>query len=212
MDVRTISETPTVHIAAQIAAGSLGACLDIGVENLSGGASYLTADSAKRAVLRAKYETAARGRAIIGIAWSSNAPKFGGAKSAPLSEWGPLLRREALFVNLQYGDVSEEIAAARVQFGCEIIEDAAVDQLKDLDAFAAQIAAMDHVVSVSNTTVHFAGALGAPCTVLIAPARGRLWYWGLEGERTPWYASLRLERRDLTETREQQIAKAAALL
>jgi hypothetical protein len=44
------------------------------------------------------------------------------------------------------------------------------------------------------------------------PARGRLWYWGLEGEATPWYSSVRILRRDLDEPRAAQIARAAELV
>jgi len=46
--------------------------------------------------------------------------------------------------------------------GIRLYTDDAVDALKDLDAFAAQVAAMDLVISTSNSTVHFAGAFGCP--------------------------------------------------
>jgi hypothetical protein len=87
-----------------------------------------------------------------------------------------------------------------------------IDQFKDLDAFAAQVAALDHVISVSNTTVHMAGALGVDCIVMPPPARGRLWYWSIEGDTTPWYQSVRIVRRALSETWTDQVARAAALL
>lgn len=200
------------HAEAQCALGSLGAAMQVGAGDLGGGAAFLRPDAARVATLRARYEALARGRPIIGIAWESKNPTRGALKSAALSEWGALLRREALFVSLQYGDVGAEIAAARAAFGCEIVVDAEVDQMRDLDAFAAQIAAMDRIVSVSNTTVHMAGALGVACIVMPPPARGRLWYWGVEGETTPWYASVRIVRRARDEDWRAQIARAAALL
>lgn len=210
LEVRGV-DAPAPTVAAQIATGSLGAALGIGVEDLGGGRSYLVADPDLRAHLRARYERLARGRPVIGIAWTSRAARLGASKSAALADWGALLRRDALFVNLQYGDVGVEIAEARAQFQCEIVEDADIDQMTDLDAFAAQVAAMDRVISVSNTSVHVAGALGVPCDVLVAPARGRLWYWGLDGETTPWYASVRLVRRTLDESWAEQIARVAAV-
>ena len=38
-----------------------------------------------------------------------------------------------------------------------MIQDSEIDQLADLDGFAAQIAALDAVVSISNTTIDMAG-------------------------------------------------------
>ena len=60
----------------------------------------------------------------------------------------------------------------------------------DLDAFAAQVAAMDLVISVSNTTVHMAGALGIPTWVILNTAPLACWMVGRDD--SPWYSSLKL--------------------
>src|SRR5262249_34236678 len=67
-----------------------------------------------------------------------------------------------------------------------------VNPLGELDAYAAQVAAMDFVVSSSNTGAHVAGALGLPtvCMVPFSLGRGRRWYWFAEQARCPWYPSL----------------------
>ena len=210
LTVRSVEERGA-GAAAQIAAGSLGVVLNAGSNELGDGRPYLKADAAQRATLRARYEALANGRPIIGIAWISKNPALGAHKSTQLADWGALLKHDALFVNLQYGDVSAEIAEAQQRFGCVIHNDASVDQMADLDAFAAQIAAMDRIVSVSNTTVHFAGALGVPCTVLVPPAQGLLWYWGASGETTPWYSSVRVLRRAPQQSWAEHVAAAAAL-
>jgi tetratricopeptide (TPR) repeat protein len=197
---------------AQCAIGSLGAVMSAKRENLGGGAAFLRADPRKVEEIRARYTAMASGRPIVGIAWSSISPGRGEWKTATLSHWRSLLERDFFFVNLQYGDTQAEIAAAREAFGVDIHTDAAVDQFKDLDAFAAQIAALDHVVSVSNTTVHMAGALGVDCIVMPPPGRGRLWYWSIEGDTTPWYESVRIVRRTLRESWTDQVARASALL
>ena len=64
--------------------------------------------------------------------------------------------------------------------------------LADLD-FAAQIAALDLVVSVGNTTVHLAGALGTPLWALL-PCVPPDWRWKTVGTKTPWYPSVELFR------------------
>ena len=185
---------PAAAAQAQCSLGGLGAALSVSPDELSG-APYLIADPAQRAATRARYEALAQGRPIIGISWFSENPEFGRYKSSALEEWEPLLRREALFINLQYHSKPEDIAAVQTRFGCTIHTDPDVNQTLDLDAFAAQIAAVDEMISVSNSGVHMAGALGARCTMLAPPGRGLLWYWGMEGETTPWYASLRIVRR-----------------
>ena len=198
--------------AAQCAVGSLGAVMGARRDDLGGGAAFLRADARRAEDMRARYAAMAGGRPIVGIAWSSRCPGRGEWKSAALSSWRPLLERDYFFVSLQYGETEADIAAARAAFGVDIHVDDSVDQLRDLDAFAAQIAALDHVVSVSNTTVHMAGALGVDCIVMPPPGRGRLWYWSIEGDATPWYKSVRIVRRGLGESWETQVARAAALL
>lgn len=206
----TANEQPPA--AAQCAIGSLGAVMGAKREHLGGGAAFLRADARAVEDTRARYAAMAGGRPIVGIAWASAVPGRGEWKTASLSSWRPLLERDYFFVSLQYGDGQANIAAARAAFGVDIYADASIDQLQDLDAFAAQVAALDHVLSVSNTTVHMAGALGVDCIVMPPPGRGRLWYWSIEGEATPWYRSVRIVRRDLRESRETQVARAAAVL
>ncbi len=57
-----------------------------------------------------------------------------------------------------------------------------------LDPFTAQIAAMDLVISVDNSTVHFAGAIGKPCWVLL-PLNSD-WRWLVDRTKSIWYDSL----------------------
>ena len=67
----------------------------------------------------------------------------------------------------------------------------AVDNFVDLDGFMALIDACDHIVSIDNSTVHFAGAVGKPCDVLLPFSSS--WRWGLNGTRSSyWFSSLRL--------------------
>lgn len=208
-DVCAVGQAPRAD--AQCAIGSVGQFVAQDVSALSSG-PFLRADQQRRAALRAHYAERAGGRPVIGIAWASKNQRLGGYKSAALSDWGALLQRDALFVNLQYGDTGEEIEASCLRFGAEIFSDLTVDQMASLDDFAAQVAAMDAIVSISNTTVHIAGALGVKCLALVPPAQGLLWYWGAAGETTPWYESVRLVRRTSQEGWAQQVARAASLL
>lgn len=210
LEVCAVGQAPAAD--AQCPMGGVGQFVAPDTGALGGGAAYLRANESRRAVLRARYAERAVGRRIIGIAWASNNPRLGGHKSASLGEWGALLRQGCFFVNLQYGVVANEIEHAASQFGAEIFSDPDVDQMANLDDFAAQVAAMDAIVSISNTTVHFAGALGVRCIALAPPGQGLLWYWGSDGVTTPWYQSVKLVRRAADEGWAEQVAQAASLL
>ena len=107
----------------------------------------------------------------------------------PLEEWGPIFKgRDALFVNLQYGETEPEIAAAMGATGAEIYTDPEIDRFNDFEGLAALIDGLDLVVTTSNVTAHFAGALAKPC--LLALQVTPLWYWGMANQPIPLYASV----------------------
>ena len=95
-------------------------------------------------------------------------------------------------MNLQYGDCADDLAAVRDQFGVVVHQDAEVDQMRSLDDFAAQIAALDLVVAASNTTVHMAGALGRPVWTMLPFVPD--WRWQMGRDDTLWYPDMRLFR------------------
>jgi hypothetical protein len=112
-----------------------------------------------------------------------------------LAEWGDILTvRGVTFVNLQYGDCTEDLAAAKERYGVDIVQDDDVNSMASMDDFFAQVAAMDLVISTSNTTVHAAGSLNIPAWVMLVTGPGSLWYWFLERSDSPWYPSVQLFR------------------
>lgn len=181
-------------LVAQIPIASLGALFRKGVEDFPRRPAYLRADPDLRAVLRERYRSFGEGP-LVGLSWRSVNARAGPAKSLSLEGLVSILgARPAVFVNLQYGDVAAEIGRFRDSSGIEVIADPAVDQMRDMDAFAAQVAAMDLVVSVSNTAAHVAGGLGRPVWTMVPAGPGLRWYWGREGAACPWYPTMRLYR------------------
>jgi ADP-heptose:LPS heptosyltransferase len=104
----------------------------------------------------------------------------------------PLFTRLDLrWVSLQYGE--PEILENQVaSVGAPILIDRSVDQFSDLDGFAAQVAAMDLVITIDNSTAHLAGALGVPVWVLLPFAPD--WRWLLGREDCLWYPTMCLFR------------------
>jgi len=157
---------------------------------------FLIADADATARQRARLDGPAAGRPRIGMAWRSANAEYGPQKSLKLTDLVPVLQRQDVFwVDLQYGDTAAERAALAGACGTEIWHDPEVDPLADLDAAAAQIAALDLVISASNTAVHVAGALGVATWLLLpAPGYGLLWYWSVDRSDSPFYPALRCFR------------------
>ncbi|MCS5690856.1 tetratricopeptide repeat protein [Cyanobium sp. FGCU-6] len=181
---------------AQIAMGSLGRHLrrQLG-DFLAHRAPFLQADPQRNKTLRE--QLAPGGRLVCGISWASRGADLAWRKSIPLAELAAALHGpDVLLVSLQYGPVTDDLQALRKATGIEVVEAEGVDTLNNLDDLAALITACDLVVSISNTTVHLAGALGTPTWALLEDAPS--WRWGQrgDGEISHWYASVRLFRQD----------------
>jgi hypothetical protein len=86
--------------------------------------------------------------------------------------------------------------------------------ITDFADTAALIAELDLVVTVDTSVAHLAGALGRPVWTLLAFMPD--WRWGLEGEATPWYPTMRLFRQkqlgDWAEVIQRVSAELSALV
>jgi ADP-heptose:LPS heptosyltransferase len=194
-DVEVISghgpgDNQELDIAAHSPSGSLPRLFRLSHAAFAATTSpFLIADPDKRERFRSRY---ADGRRLAGLAWHTSNRKTGRGRSIDLSLFAPLLaRRDIHWISLQYGDhqaLEDQAAAA----GAPILIDRSVDQLLNMDDFAAQIAALDFVVTIDNSTAHLAGALGVPIWLLLPFASD--WRWLDAGERSPWYPSMRLFR------------------
>ena len=126
----------------------------------------------------------------IGVSWRGGADaKARRIRSIPEQVFGELIDDQAVFVSLQYGATATEVVAIapELQFFPEI------NPLVDLDEFLALMSALDAVVSIDNSTVHFAGALGVK-TLLLLPVYSE-WRWGNQVSGTSlWYSSVELIR------------------
>jgi hypothetical protein len=137
---------------------------------------------------------------VVGLSWRSKNERIGEHKSAELAEWTDLLNVAGVtFVNLQYGDCAKELRAVKEKLGVDIVQDPEVDPMKNMDDFFAQVAAMDLVITTSNTTVHAAGSQNVPAWLALNKGLSALWYWFLDGEDSPWYPSVHVFRRPATD-------------
>jgi hypothetical protein len=150
----------------------------------------LRADPVLTAQLRKRYRDN-RAAPAIGIGWwSRNA-----AKDVPaVADWVNFLDGvPATFVSLQYGDTAAANTILTSALGSRFIVDATADPLGDRDRFAAQIAALDAVVTVPQTCADLAGALDVP-TIALFDDIFHLGWSQIEGG-SPWYPRAKLLRK-----------------
>jgi Flp pilus assembly protein TadD len=150
---------------------------------------YLVPDPERLCRFRSDY---CDGRMLVGLAWRTEARKTGRRRSIDLSDLEPLFARsDVRWVSLQYGEL-DALRDEAENAGVPIHFDTSVDQLSDIDTFAAQVAAMDMVITIDNSTAHIAGGLGIPVWLML-PFHPD-WRWLVQGERSLWYPSMRLFR------------------
>lgn len=185
---------PVVHTAnveLQIAMGSLPQFLRRTSADFPPHRGYLTADPQHVEHWRARL--AALGRGLkVGISWQGGTPKTRRPlRSLPLAQWLPILRAPGVtFINLQYTESTDEIAAIKTGAGIEVVD--WPEARDDYDQTAALVSALDLVISVCTAVIHLGGALGKPVWVL-APHSPE-WRYGIAGEKMPWYPSVRIFR------------------
>ena len=135
------------------------------------------------------------GHRLIGLHWQGNPHHEGSlysqGRSMPFAELCRLKGLEAVeFVSVQKGPGSEQLDLdAGLPF---VAGQSEVSASMDFIDTAAVLANCDLLISADSGVVHLAGALGTPTWVALCCVPE--WRWGLTGERTPWYESLRLFR------------------
>lgn len=185
--VEIVTQETTGDYTAKVALASLAARLRR-AEAAFPGTPYLKPDAAL--VERYRAALAALGpRPWVGVAW------HGGTKmtrvrdrSITLNAFAPILSRFTC-VSAQYEHTNPVIAEDREAAGLPKLD--ALSLGEDLAHQAALFAALDVVVTVQQTAVHVAGAVGAKTYALIGPFPH--WRYGVEGNM-PWYRSVELCR------------------
>jgi hypothetical protein len=125
-----------------------------------------------------------------GLLWKSM--KLQGARQrqfSPFEQWAPVLKTPGVsFINLQYGDCTEELEMARDQLGVDIWTPPGIDLKQDLDDLAALSCALDLVLGFANATSNIAAACGANVWLIAIPGA---WVQAGTG-RYPWYPQARV--------------------
>lgn len=188
---------PGVPVDVRSYAGSLPRFLRRSTRDFPSHQGYLKADPARIEYWRGHLSGLGEG-IKVGLSWrGGTSVTKRSRRSFTLDELCPLLKVPGVkWVNLQYGERSEEIARFRSEHGIAIADwPEAIDGA--YDETAALVAALDLVISVCTSVVHLTGALGKTAWVMVPHVPE--WRYGLSGEKLPWYPRVRLFRQPAPE-------------
>jgi tetratricopeptide (TPR) repeat protein len=120
----------------------------------------------------------------VGVCWAGRPEhKFDRDRSMVLADLAPLNAIPGVtLISLQQGPRAEEPGAALTRFGT----------FTDFAETAAVMENLDLVLAVDTAVCHLAGALGKPVWLMLHAVAE--WRWGMSGETTPWYPTMRLWR------------------
>lgn len=125
----------------------------------------------------------------IGISWQGGTDLTGREhRTIPLEKWLPIFRLDCDFISLQYDkNNDEEVKRFELLHGINLNHWR--DMIDDYDETAGLVSNLDLIISVPQSVVHLAGALGAP-TWQLCPFKA-MWQCGVHGQDMPWYGSVR---------------------
>jgi tetratricopeptide (TPR) repeat protein/polysaccharide pyruvyl transferase WcaK-like protein len=192
-DVDPLAADALNAIDVQIAIGSLPRFYRNSPEEFPRVPAYLRPDPRLVDLWRQRLATLGEGLKI-GISWrGGKKAAIRRKRSVGLDQWAGIFAVPGVhFVNLQYGDCREELERLKATSGVTVHDWIDANPLRDLETFAAEIAALDLVISVDNSTVHMAGALGTPTWGLLPFSAD--WRWVADRDDTPWYPSVHFFR------------------
>lgn len=172
---------------------SLGKFFKTSLNDLNRQKPYLFPDKFKSSKL--KNQLKVNGKIICGLSWKSSNKKYGKDKSINLAELKDILSNPSfIFINIQYGDVKNEIEEIKQNFNTEIKILNDIDIYNDIDSLASIIDMCDLIISTSNLNVHIAGALGKKTCLIHKDFSKDIWYWHENDSISAWYPSINIFR------------------
>ena len=112
-------------------------------------------------------------------------------KSLSIKDFEPFFNEERVIINLQYGDIdSDKKYILNQKKHLEVFNE--LDLFNDIESCMGLLKNLDLFITVSNSTAHFAGALGIP-TILICPKKSSTYYyWNTQTGSSVWYKNVKV--------------------
>ncbi|MBI3796036.1 MAG: TIGR03032 family protein [Deltaproteobacteria bacterium] len=160
------------------------------LETIPAKTPYLDVQTIRRRKAEASAALSLSSYPKVGLVWAGSPTyKNDRHRSCPVLEWTPVLQVPGVeFYSLQKGPQRDELAQLPADVRVQDLD----AHLHDYGDTAVIVDALDLVITVDTSVAHLAGALGKSVWTLLPYVPD--WRWGLEGEATPWYPTMRLFR------------------
>jgi hypothetical protein len=159
------------------------------LESIPNRVPYLFTEPARRQAWQARLNPD-RTRKRVGLIWAGNPQhRRNRIRNVPPEKLLPLLQLPNIdFYSLQLGLEASQIR--QYPETASLID--LTGHLQDFADTAALMSELDLIISIDSAGAHLAGALCRPVWTLLPYVPD--WRWGLCGETTPWYPTMRLFR------------------
>lgn len=129
--------------------------------------------------------------ARVAISWKTTNKRQGVYRNLPVQRFAEALSRiEGVeFYSVQHGLDREDVTVLERHLGRRIVFDAFRTD-GDVGEFASHLSALDGVLTIDNTVLHVAGAIGLPAVAMLSVPS--YWMWPEHGVNSRWYPSVRL--------------------
>jgi len=176
------------------AAGSLPRYVRPDLASFPDHSGYIIADPLRQQDNSARVRTLGPGLKV-GISWRSGMTNaIRDQYKTSLTQWKPILLQPGIhFINLQYDDCTEELAAIKDALGVTVHSWNDIDLYNDLEAAAALTSVLDLVITAPTSVADMAGALGVPTWALFPVPSPKM----LGTERMPWFPDMKVFTRGL---------------
>lgn len=190
--VRAVGETDPAQVDFQISSGQLTERLRPTVDAFADAGSFLLPDPTLSRKWRDRLNAMGSNKKV-GLAWTSGMTGNRRDQSLTrLSDWTGLFNIDGVdIVNLQYGDVEDDILAFEQSNTSAVIRWDDLSLKDDLDDVFALVGELDAVACLATSPADFAGSLGTPAFALTADGD----WVSLGTDHHPWYPSVRLFHR-----------------
>jgi len=176
------------------------------LETIPASIPYLSADPDLISAWKDRLSNLPSDELKIGLVWAGS-PNSRDRRSRALATLTPLGKVEGVhFVSLQRGKEEEE--AKNPPEGMKVAE--FTEQLTDFAQAAALVENLDLLITVDTAAAHLAGALGKEVWVMLPACPD--FRWMLEREDSPWYPSMRLFRKSMSESWDDVAVRVGAKL
>ena len=178
-------------------------------QNFNG--KYLIADETRVRLIQSKMQ---KSKIKCGVSWKSNNPYIGRDKSFHIEMLEPLLKNQDIqFVNLQYGDVKNDLEIMKDEYRSDILDTKDIDNYNDIEGLVALISSCDIVVTADNSNAHLAGALGKETYLILPKTNSLIWYWEHQiNETSLWYSSVNTFKQIKTDQWNDPILRANKII